>query len=48
MTYTVSPSVSSSGASESSPVSVSVTAPSGVTPEGAYGSGWTCGRRRGR
>jgi large repetitive protein len=42
VTYTVTPSVSSSGASEPLPVSVSITMPSGVTPEGAYGSGWTC------
>ena len=42
VTYTVTPSVASSGASETSPVSVSLTMPAGVTPEGAYGSGWTC------
>ena len=42
MTYTVSPSVSASGASEGSAVSVSETMPAGVTPVGAYGSGWTC------
>src|SRR3984957_10457677 len=42
VTYTVNPSVSASGASESSPVSVSETMPAGVTPVGAYGSGWTC------
>ena len=42
VTYTVNPSISSSGTSESSPVSVSMTLPTGVTPVGAYGSGWTC------
>ena len=42
VTYTVNPSVSSSGASESSPVSVSVTLPAGVAPTTAYGTGWTC------
>ena len=42
VTYTVNPSVSASGASEGSPVSVSETMPAGVTPVGAYGSGWTC------
>ena len=42
VTYTVSPSVSSAGASESSPISVTETLPAGVTPVGAYGSGWTC------
>ncbi|HUN37855.1 MAG TPA: putative Ig domain-containing protein [Trebonia sp.] len=42
VTYTVNPSVSSSGASESSPVSVSMTLPAGVTPTTAYGTGWTC------
>jgi len=42
VTYTVSPGVSSTGASETSPVSVSLTLPTGVTPTGAYGTGWTC------
>ena len=42
VTYTVNPSVSASGASESSAVSVSETMPAGVKPVGAYGSGWTC------
>ena len=42
VTYTVTPSVSPTGASESSAVSVSDTLPAGVTPVGAYGSGWTC------
>ncbi|HEY2578581.1 MAG TPA: fibronectin type III domain-containing protein, partial [Streptosporangiaceae bacterium] len=42
VTYTVSPGVSSSGTSEPKTVSVSETLPAGVTPVGAYGSGWTC------
>src|ERR1700733_3722920 len=42
VTYTVNPSVSASGASENSAVSVSDTLPAGVTPVAAYGSGWTC------
>jgi large repetitive protein len=42
VTYVVSPSVSSSGASESNPISVTETLPAGVVPVGAYGSGWTC------
>src|SRR5579863_7346624 len=42
VTYTVTPSVASSGSSETSPVSTTITMPTGVTPEGAYGSGWTC------
>ena len=48
VTYTVNPSVSSSGSSESSAVSVSETMPAGVTPVGAYGSGWTCGAPSGQ
>ncbi len=48
VTYTVNPSVSASGASESSAVSVSETVPAGVTPVGAYGSGWTCGAPSGQ
>ncbi len=48
VTYTVTPSVTSTGTSESSPVSVSITAPTGVTPVGAYGSGWTCGSPSGQ
>ena len=42
VTYTVSPSVSSAGASENNPISVTETLPAGVTPVGAYGFGWTC------
>ncbi|HEX4094086.1 MAG TPA: fibronectin type III domain-containing protein [Trebonia sp.] len=42
VTYTVNPSIAASGASETSPVSVSMTMPAGVTPVGAYGTGWTC------
>src|SRR3984957_12183820 len=42
VTYTVNPSVSAAGANETSPISVSETMPAGVTPTGAYGSGWTC------
>jgi large repetitive protein len=42
VTYTVNPSVSASGASETSSISVSETLPAGVTPTGAYGTGWTC------
>ena len=42
VTYTVTPSVASSGSSETFPVSTTITMPTGVTPEGAYGSGWTC------
>ncbi|MCW2935842.1 MAG: hypothetical protein JWM19_6804, partial [Actinomycetia bacterium] len=42
VTYTVNPGVSSAGASESSPISVSETMPAGVTPTAAYGTGWTC------
>jgi len=42
VTYTVNPSVSASGASEGSAISVSETMPAGVTPVGAFGSGWTC------
>ena len=48
VTYTVNPSVAASGASESSPVSVSETMPAGVTPVGAYGPGWTCGAPSGQ
>ena len=48
VTYTVSPSVSSSGASESNPISVTETLPAGVVPVGAYGSGWTCGSPSGQ
>ncbi len=48
VTYTVNPIVAASGASESSPVSVSETMPAGVTPVGAYGPGWTCGAPSGR
>jgi large repetitive protein len=48
VTYTVSPSISSSGASESNTVSVAETLPTGVVPVGAYGSGWTCGSPSGQ
>ena len=48
VTYAVSPGVSSSGAGESNPVSVTETMPAGVTPVGAYGSGWTCGSPSGQ
>jgi uncharacterized repeat protein (TIGR01451 family) len=48
VTYVVSPSVSSSGASESNAISVSETLPTGVVPVGAYASGWTCGSPSGQ
>ena len=48
VTYTITPGVSSSGTSESDPVSVTQTLPAGVKPVGAYGSGWTCGAPSGQ
>lgn len=41
-TYTVSPSVSSSGGSESSPVRVTTTFPAGITPATYAGTDYTC------
>ncbi|WP_214109611.1 DUF7927 domain-containing protein [Acrocarpospora catenulata] len=42
VTYTVTAGVDSSGANESSAISITETVPSGVVPLGAYGTGWTC------
>jgi uncharacterized repeat protein (TIGR01451 family) len=42
VTYTVSAGVSSSAANEGQPISVTQALPAGVTPAGAYGTGWTC------
>ncbi len=42
VTYTASAGVSSSGPSEDSPIAMSETLPAGVTPVGAYGTGWNC------
>jgi uncharacterized repeat protein (TIGR01451 family) len=47
VTYVVTPSVAA-GSSETSPVSVTLTAPAGVTPLGAFGAGWTCGSPSGQ
>jgi hypothetical protein len=45
--YLLTPSVRP-GATETSPISVVETLPSGVLPVGAYGTGWACGSRWGR
>jgi large repetitive protein len=42
VTYTATPTVSSSGANENSPITVTDTLPAGVTPTGASGNGWVC------
>ncbi|RCG27302.1 DUF11 domain-containing protein [Sphaerisporangium album] len=40
--YTVVASVSGTGATETSPVSITETLPTGVVPVGAFGTGWVC------
>ncbi|MFC4589263.1 fibronectin type III domain-containing protein [Sphaerisporangium corydalis] len=42
VTYTVVPSVSSTGSNETSPISVTETMPAGTVPVGAFGTGWVC------
>jgi Putative Ig domain/Spy0128-like isopeptide containing domain len=46
VTYTVT--ASASGATESQPVTITQTLPSGVLPVSAYGTGWTCGTPSGQ
>jgi len=41
-TFNMTAGVSSSGASESQPVTMTTTLPRGITPESATGTGWTC------
>ncbi|MGH8891214.1 MAG: cell wall-binding repeat-containing protein [Acidothermaceae bacterium] len=42
VTYTVNPSVDSTGADENQPITVTDTLPTGVTPTSAGGAGWVC------
>ena len=42
VTYVITPSVSSIGADETLPVTMTQTVPAGVTALGGYGTGWTC------
>jgi hypothetical protein len=42
VTYTVGPSVDSTGAAETGPITVTDTLPAGVTPTSAGGVGWVC------